>query len=383
MHNPITIKHTNVIPTNIDHIPSNTVHSGSSAMLYVFEDNEAEIKMMIQGRIPTMRHVPRTHRVALDWLFDRNNFDQKIPIRYIDTKHQLADILTKGNFTRDEWNNLLHLFNISHFSSTCCTKNFSSKSCSTMAKRIQDQKEEERVVSKSRPAAMNLSSSIATSSSTASSPLASKSPGILTASVKPDSRMSINPSSFDAASTYEVRLKDAYFGGSMEKQRRKTSHQEEEDSEDSDNPEAEIWYYKGKQVAEKPIAQNSKAWGQPLAHGASSSVDKESQKDTEATWKHYLHISPDTSHYMEAVFSTIREIYGRRPGDPMKDLDVNLAIWGMFTNTPLRAAVHLGNDHDVNLRYVKNHLWKTAGLLFRQIRKAGQWSDRNRWHKRH
>ena len=41
MHNPIPIKHTNVIPTNIDHIPSNTMHSGASAMLCVFEDNEA------------------------------------------------------------------------------------------------------------------------------------------------------------------------------------------------------------------------------------------------------------------------------------------------------------------------------------------------------
>ena len=48
MHNPIRIKHTNVIPTNIDHIPSNTTHSGSSAMLYVFEDNEAVIKMIIK-----------------------------------------------------------------------------------------------------------------------------------------------------------------------------------------------------------------------------------------------------------------------------------------------------------------------------------------------
>ena len=101
-------------------------------------------------------------------------------------------MLTKGNFTRDEWNNLLHLFNISHFSSTCCTKNFSLISCSTMAKRIQDQKEEERVVSKSRPAAMNLSSFIATSSSTASSPIASKSRGMPIASVKPYSRMSSN-----------------------------------------------------------------------------------------------------------------------------------------------------------------------------------------------
>ena len=42
MHNPIPIKHTNVIPTNIDHIPPNTTHSGPSAM-YVFEDNEAVI----------------------------------------------------------------------------------------------------------------------------------------------------------------------------------------------------------------------------------------------------------------------------------------------------------------------------------------------------
>ena len=38
MHSTIPIKHTNVIPTNIDHIPSNTTHSGHSARLYVFED---------------------------------------------------------------------------------------------------------------------------------------------------------------------------------------------------------------------------------------------------------------------------------------------------------------------------------------------------------
>ena len=109
------------------------------------------------------------------------------------------------------------------------------------AKGIQDEKEEERVVSKSRPAAMNLSSFVATSCSTASSPIASKSPEMPIASGKPDSRMRINQNSFDAASTSQVRLKDAYFGGLMEKQRGNPSHQEEEDSEDSGNPEAEIW----------------------------------------------------------------------------------------------------------------------------------------------
>ena len=70
-----------------------------------------------------MRHVSKTHRVVLDRLFDRINLDPKIQVRYIDTNHLLAVILTKGNFTRAEGNNILHLFNISHFSSTCCAKN--------------------------------------------------------------------------------------------------------------------------------------------------------------------------------------------------------------------------------------------------------------------
>ena len=81
---------------NIDSVPSNVQSSRQEALLYVFEDNEAVIKMIIKGRSPTMRHVSKTHRVALDWLFDRINLDTKIQIKYIDTKNQLADILTKA-----------------------------------------------------------------------------------------------------------------------------------------------------------------------------------------------------------------------------------------------------------------------------------------------
>ena len=44
---------------------------------------------------PTMRHDPRTHRVALGWLFDLIYVDPKIQILYIDTKNQLADILQR------------------------------------------------------------------------------------------------------------------------------------------------------------------------------------------------------------------------------------------------------------------------------------------------
>ena len=71
---------------DIDAVPSNVQIARQEALLCVFEDNEAVIKMIIKRRSPAMRHVSRTHRVALDWLYDRINLDSKIQIKYIDTK---------------------------------------------------------------------------------------------------------------------------------------------------------------------------------------------------------------------------------------------------------------------------------------------------------
>ena len=153
---------------NVDFISSNVKSSHQEALLCVFEDNEAVIKMIIKGRSPTMRHVSRTHRVALDSLFDRINLDPKIQIKYIDTKNQLADILTKGNFTRDEWNHLLCLFNINHFSSINCSE--------VMSKRTQQDSGEERVTAKSKPM-MNLVSRCSAMTPNVLASTASESPG--------------------------------------------------------------------------------------------------------------------------------------------------------------------------------------------------------------
>ena len=95
--------------------------------------------MIIKGRSPTVRHVSRTHRHALDRLFDRINFDPKFQITYIDTKNQLADILTKGNFIRDEWNHLLTLFNISHLSSTSCIAAMAKRAHKSQEKDVSQQ----------------------------------------------------------------------------------------------------------------------------------------------------------------------------------------------------------------------------------------------------
>ena len=135
--------------------------------------------MIVKGRSPTMRRVSRTHRVAVDLFLDRINLDPKIQIKYVDIKHQLADILTKGISHVDERNNLLHLFNISHFSSLCCAQNFCLTSCTrTTAKRMQEQEEDNRIVAKSNPT-MNLAVSVSTSSSTVQNTIASKSPRIV------------------------------------------------------------------------------------------------------------------------------------------------------------------------------------------------------------
>ena len=65
---------------DIDAVPSNVQSARQEALLYVFEDNEAVIKMIIKGRSLSMRHVSTTHRVALDWLFDGINLYSKIQI---------------------------------------------------------------------------------------------------------------------------------------------------------------------------------------------------------------------------------------------------------------------------------------------------------------
>ena len=258
MRKHIPTRHTNLDLTNSDHVPSSGTHSGSNAMLYVFEDNEAVINMIIKSLSPTVRHVSRTHRVAVDWLFARINLDSKIQIRYIDTKHQLADILTKSNITREEWNDLLHLFNIVHFSSTCFAKNSSLTSCpKTMAKRMQEQKGEERSVAKWKSTAMNLSSHVSTSSSSAKNLITSSDLGKLIAAGEPASQTRRN-SRPDEAPSSQVKLKDVYLGGLMDDSAGKPVATEENQVL-WEFSESESWSVHEDEATRKPVAYKNSA----------------------------------------------------------------------------------------------------------------------------
>ena len=139
----------------MDYFTTNAHSSQGESQLYTFEDNEAVIKIIMKGRSPTVRHVSRTHRVALGRLFDTINVDPKIQIKYADTKNQLADMLTKGSFTRDEWDHLLRLLNIMNLSLFSCTHVHSNRKQCAMSKRVLEStlKEGSAVA---KPRAMNL-----------------------------------------------------------------------------------------------------------------------------------------------------------------------------------------------------------------------------------
>ena len=85
-------------PHSIHFVPPNIQNPNNRVQQSVFEDDEAVVKMIFKGRSSHMRHVARTHRVGLDWLFERDNWDSNISIRHVNTKGQIADIRTKGSF---------------------------------------------------------------------------------------------------------------------------------------------------------------------------------------------------------------------------------------------------------------------------------------------
>ena len=210
---------------------------------------------------------------------------------------------------------------------------------------------EARVVSKSRPSPNCSSYLIATSSSAASSPIASKSLGTVGASGRPASRMNIAASSFDAASASQVKLKDGETCRMREKGIQET-----------------LMILNLSHGMISLLLKIRKLVGNHLQEDQQNSCLQNS-RIVGTTTEHFLPISPDPVPYTNDVYNMVRKVYARPADDPMKYLDVNMAVCGIFMNVTLRAAIHLGNDHHVNLRNVQNSSWRTSGQLFGNVEK--------------
>ena len=72
---------------------------------------------------------------------------------------------------------------------------------------------------------------------------------------------------------------------------------------------------------------------------------------------------------MNKVHSIAQKMYGRSSVDELNDLDVNTALWGIFVNVTLEAAVHLDQDHMENLRFSKKQLLKSVKEFFQMTEK--------------
>ena len=269
-------------------------------MLFIFEDNEAVIKMIRKGRSPTMRHVSRTHRVALDWLFERIKFDPKIQIKNINTKSQLADILTKGNFTRDEWNHLLCLFNISHFSFTNCSEVMSKTDAGA-----------ERVTAKSKPK-MNLVSRYSARDPNVRVSTASESPG----KTKSESQ-NVPLSSLNVQQPRTVR---PVLGASSSNYSKWNI---------DDKWSSHVW---------KSGEMSNTSTGRPVFDKFVIDDDVDSDTATESNF------SPRSRSFLNRVNVRLRKMLDRSPEDAVQDIDKRSMIWGMLLSLTLEASVFMEKE---------------------------------------
>ena len=275
-----------------------------------------------------MRNVSRTHRVALDWLFDRINLDPKIKIKYIDTKNQLADILTKGNFTRDEWNHLLRLFNISHFSSTDCSE-------ISVEKNAKKDSGEERVTAKSKPM-MNLVSRCSERTPDVLASTASESPG-------------------------KTRHKSKFLLSSRTEQHHRTGRPVEDaySSSYSEWKVDDTWSSKEWKSDELMKVRTGRrvVFAQHTDRFIVENDNMDSYTEAESE------MSLKSRSFLHRVNDQVRKRQYHSSKDATKDSDKHSVIWDIFMSSTLQASVFIVKNYSDNLHSIK----KTEALTMKQM----------------
>ena len=175
-----------------------------------------------------------------------------------------------------------------------------------MAKRMQEQPEENRIVAKSRPTAMTLVSSVPTSSSSVDSLIASRIPGILKASSRqvglsgrPDASTCQNANP-DAAPSSQGRQRDAQLFISTGKLVATGKDQKSLNRQETSVISTE----------ELVASEYEGCSGNPEVP-----EDSEYSEPKSRFGPHHFQKSPDCAPHKERVFSIVRKIYDRKPTD--------------------------------------------------------------------
>ena len=87
---------------------------GYRAVLH--EDNQPTKRIIEKQSNPTMRHLPRSHRISLKWLFEHLGSEgvtrDPVDIIYTQSRCMAADIYTKGFSDPVKWANATRLINV-------------------------------------------------------------------------------------------------------------------------------------------------------------------------------------------------------------------------------------------------------------------------------
>ena len=289
--------------------------------------------MIIKGRSPTMRHVSRTHRVALDWLFDRINLEPKIQINYVDTKNQLADMLTKASFTRDERRHLLRLFNMMSFSMFSCSQ-FSYFLSDPIGKQ----------------SAMSKRGQEATSSE--GSPMAKPKPKV-PAKARPVAWSARENPPQDLGYQVNPVIVDEGQGSHTSIRRLVRITQ---------NPEVER-----SQVRRQDNAQNSDSWKQGDQEESSNSTSLRRLARAATPRTEFQNMKYTNHQYMTKIVHFVQKKLGITAGYStfsMDALKTSVLKRRMFMSSSMKAAIHLGPNYSANLEVQKNTNFGEIQSLF-------------------
>ena len=69
------------------------------------------IKIVKKCRSVALRHLPRTHRIDVTWLFEVCGAPE-VQMRHVGTDSQIADLMTKAFTSVEKWNGLLAIAQI-------------------------------------------------------------------------------------------------------------------------------------------------------------------------------------------------------------------------------------------------------------------------------
>ena len=208
----------------------------------------------------------------------------------------------KVNFTRDEWNHLLRLFNIMNLSMSSCSHFLSIKNSKTMSKRsMQDRKlGEEPVLAKSKPVSLE-------------SKRMSVNPYPM-----PDSGISCNMENYGMPSWNSFLTSTEKSG--RDRNKRSTTKKSYREVQD-------------------------RLTGTRLTHHSPKICNRP---------------------YLENVFSNVQKKTKRPEDDQMLDLKVNALRCELFMSATMKAAIHLGLDQNANLLTYRNTDFEELKTLLRR-----------------